>query len=121
VRFAAKTEEGEARGLVAFVGHQGKTIQMLGLGSVENFAALEPAIRAAQSSFGPLTDQAALTAQPARIKVVNAPQAMTFADFARSHPALPADKLAILNQVETSSRIEAGQKMKVVEGKVLKE
>jgi predicted Zn-dependent protease len=120
-RFAAKTEDGEARGLVAFVSHQGKTIQMLGLGTMENFAALEPAIRTAQSSFAALTDPAALNVQPAKIKLVTVPQAMTFGEFAKSHPALPADKLAIVNQLETSSKLSAGQKIKVVEGTVRKE
>jgi predicted Zn-dependent protease len=120
-RFAAKTDDGEARGLVAFVSHQGKVIQMLGIGTPENFATLEPAIRAAQSSFGPLTDQAALTVQPAHIKLVTAPAAATFADFAKAYPAMTPDKLAILNQLETGSKITAGQKLKIVEGKVRKE
>ena len=117
-RFAAKTDDGEVRGLVAFVAHQGKTIQLLGLAPAESFAALEPAIRATQSSFGPLTDPAALAVQPAHIKLVTVPRAMSFAEFAASYPALPADKLAIVNQLQTASKLSAGQKLKVIEGKV---
>jgi predicted Zn-dependent protease len=117
-KFVAKTEEGQAQGIVAFVTHGGKTFQMLGLGAPATFSALEPAIRATQASFAPLNDPAALQVQPARVKLVTVPQTMTFAEFARSYSNLPADRLAILNQVEAGTRLEAGAKMKVVEGKV---
>jgi predicted Zn-dependent protease len=117
-RFSAKAEEGEVRGLAIFVTHGGKTYQMLGLGTPTGFAALEPAISAAASSFAPLNDPAALAVQPARIKLISVPGAMTVAELAGKYPALPADRLAILNQMETSTRLQAGQKVKIVEGKV---
>jgi predicted Zn-dependent protease len=106
------------RGLAIFVTHGGKTYQMLGLGTPAGFAALEPAISAAASSFAPLNDPAALAVQPARIKLISVPGAMTVAELAGKYPALPADRLAILNQMETSTRLQAGQKVKIVEGKV---
>ncbi len=117
-RFVATTEGGPANGLIAFVAHEGKTFQMLGLGEAATFAAHEPAVRASQSSFAPLTDAAAMNVQPARVKLITVPSAMTLGDLAKSHTNLPAERLAILNQLEVSSRLEAGQKIKVIEGQV---
>lgn len=117
-KFAAKTEEGPVMGLIAFVTHDGKTIQMMGLGLATSFPTAEPAIRATQSSFAPLTDPAALSVEPARLKIVAVPGAMTLAEFASRHPNLSPEKLAVLNQLEPSSRLTAGQKIKVVEGKI---
>ena len=62
-RFAAKTQGGEVRGVVTFFTHQGKTFQVLGLAAPDAFAASEGLFRQVASSFGPLTDPAALNVQ----------------------------------------------------------
>jgi predicted Zn-dependent protease len=118
-RFQAKTEGGQVAGLVTFVSHQGKTFQLLGLAPPDSFAGQEAIFKQAQGSFGPLTDPTALNVQPARVKVMTVPSAMSFADFVSRNPSgVSTDKLAIINQVEPSTRLEAGQKIKMVEGKV---
>jgi predicted Zn-dependent protease len=119
-RFQAKTEQGQLAGLVTFVSYQGKTFQLLGLAPQEAFAAQEPVLKEALASFGPLTDSAALAVQPARIKIVTAPSAMTFAELASRHlsPGVTVDKLALVNQMEPGTRLQAGQKVKVIEGTV---
>jgi predicted Zn-dependent protease len=115
-RFA--TMDGQARGLMVFVSYQNRTYQLLGLGTPTGFAALEPAIRAADASFAPLTDPAALNVEPARVRVVSVPQATSFTQFAARYPAVAADRLAILNEVQTTTSLQAGQRIKIVEGRV---
>jgi predicted Zn-dependent protease len=118
-KFLATTEGGQIAGLVTFVAYQGKTFQLLGLAPTDTFSASEAAFKQIQGSFKALTDPAALNVQPARVKLVTVPTATTFADFAsRQGSSVPVETLAILNQVETGTRIEAGQKVKVVEGAV---
>jgi predicted Zn-dependent protease len=119
-RFVAKTQQGQVGGLVTFVAYQGKTFQILGLAPTDAFATVEPALKEAMASFGPLTDNAALAVQPARLKVVTVPSAMTFAEFASRHlaPGMTVEKLAIANQVEPGTRLAPGQKVKIVEGTV---
>jgi predicted Zn-dependent protease len=120
-RFQAKTEGGQVGGLVTFVSHQGKTFQLMGLAPATGFAAQEATFKQVQGSFGPLTDQAALTVQPARVKLVTAPSAMTLADLVSKQGAgsgLSVEKVAILNQMDPSTRLQAGQKVKMVQGTV---
>jgi predicted Zn-dependent protease len=70
-------------------------------------------------SFGPLTDPAALAVAPARIKVVEVDRATTLTDFVSRYPSgLPVERLAIINQLEPSSPLQPGRKIKVVEGTV---
>jgi predicted Zn-dependent protease len=118
-RFAAKTEGGEVRGVVTFFTFQGKTFQVLGLGAPDAFAATEGVIRQVVDSFGPLTDQAALAARPARLKLITVDRPGTLAEIAsRYQSGLPVERLAILNQLEPGSPVQAGQKIKIVEGTV---
>ena len=119
--FAAKTEGGEIAGLVAFLSHGGKIFQVMGLAPPASFPSVDPLFRSTLATFANLTDAAALSAQPARIKVIAAPASMTIAELAAKYPSLPAERLAILNQLNTDSRVPAGQKVKVVEGTVRQE
>ena len=118
-RFQAKTEGGQVAGLVTFVSHEGKTFQLMGLAPAAGFAAQEATFKQVQGSFGPLTDQAALSVQPARVKLVTAPSSMTLAELvSKQGSGLSAEKVAILNQLDPSTRLEAGQKVKLVQGTV---
>jgi predicted Zn-dependent protease len=118
-RFQAKTEGGQLAGLVTFVSHQGKTFQLMGLAPAAGFAAQEATFKQVQGSFGPLTDQAALSVQPARVKLVSAPSSMTLAELvSKQGSGLSAEKVAILNQMDPATRLQAGQKVKIVQGTV---
>jgi predicted Zn-dependent protease len=118
-RFSAKTEGGQVRGLVAFFNHQDKTFQVMGLSAPDAFASNEALFREVVGSFGPLTDPAALNVKPARLKVVAVDRATTFADFVSRYPSgVPVERLAIINQVEPSTPLQPGQKLKVVDGTV---
>ncbi len=119
-RFAAKTEQGDVRGMVAFFNYQDKTFQVLGLSAPDAFAANEATFREAVASFGPLTDPAALNVKPARVKLVTVDRAGTFADIAGRYatPGMSVERMAILNQLEANAPLQPGQKIKVVEGTV---
>jgi predicted Zn-dependent protease len=118
-RFAAKAQQGEVRGVVAFFSYQGKTFQVLGLAAPAVFAAAEPTLRQVVGSFAPLTDPAALAVKPAHMKVVTVDRPSTLAEFVSRYPSgLPIERLAIVNQMEPGTRLQAGQKVKVIEGTV---
>ena len=106
-------------GTVTLKYDQDRTFQVLGLSAPESFAANEALFREVVGSFGPLTDPSALNVKPARIKVVTVDRATTFADFvSRFGSGLPADRLAIVNQLQPNSPLQPGQKIKVIEGTV---
>lgn len=116
--FAAKSDDGDVNGLIVFLTHQGKNYRIMGIAAAASFDAVLPLMKSTVGSFGPLTDPSAMSAQPARLKVITATAAMTVGQLASQHPGVSADRLAIINQLTASSRIEAGQKVKIVEGKV---
>ena len=110
-RFAAKTEGGEVRGVVTFFSYQNRTFQILGLSAPDAFAAHEGLFREAMSSFGPLTNPAALAVQPAKLKVVVVNRATTLTDFVSRYPSgVPVDRLAIINQIEPATQLQPGQR-----------
>jgi predicted Zn-dependent protease len=118
-QFRGHTDSGDVTGLVSFVAHAGKVFQLLGLAKAGQEASFDPAFRAIIGSFAPLTDAAARAVEPARIKVVTVPAAMTFAAFAAGHAgALSPAQLALLNQVTVDTRLAVGQRVKVVIGQV---
>ncbi len=118
-RFAAQTQGGKVQGLVSFFTHQGRTFQILGMGAPEAYAASEATLRQVVESFAPLTDPAALAVRPARLKVVTVDRASTLAEFAARYPSgLSPERISIINQLEPGSRLEPGQKIKVIEGTV---
>ena len=67
--FAAATQQGVVRGLVAFVAHGNHTYQLLGYTPESRWGAYANAISRSLGSFVRLTDQAALSAQPERVDV----------------------------------------------------
>jgi predicted Zn-dependent protease len=75
------------------------------------------AIENALGSFDRLTDRAALSVEPARIKIIDVREPMTLEQFAERYDAsVPTKTLALLNQIEVSDRLEAGRSYKTVQG-----
>jgi predicted Zn-dependent protease len=103
---------------VAFLNHGGKTFQVLGLAPPAVFTSVESLMQSTAASFAPLSDPAALSVQPARLRIITLASAMSVAELAARYPSLSAERLAILNQTTANARLYAGQKVKVVEGKV---
>jgi len=117
--FEAQTQQGQVGGVVAFLPRGSETFAIVGYTSAANVAAYEPAFKATLASFGPLTDQAALAVQPAKLALVKVPRDMTIAEFMAEFPSTaPADVVATVNGVPKDGRLEAGRTAKRIVGGV---
>jgi predicted Zn-dependent protease len=68
-------------------------------------------------SFKRLTDRAALDVRPARVSIVRVPSRMTLEQFNRRFPStIPLAQLALINGVEETTTLGAGQLVKRVTG-----
>jgi predicted Zn-dependent protease len=84
--------------------------------SAQRYSSVSAELLATISSFGPLTDRAALAAQPRRIDIVKLPRSMTLQEFASAYATTVDIKtLALINQVPNASTpLPAGKRMKRV-------
>lgn len=112
--FQAQTQQGVVQGLAAWVEYGGRTYQIVSFTPASRFGSYERLFSQVVGSFAPLTDPQALAVQPDRIDVVEVDRRMTLAEFASRYPsAVPAEELAILNQVEgPNAVIEPGARVK---------
>ena len=118
--FAAATEQGTLRGTILFVEHNGAVFQIAGYAPEQAWAGNQAAVEGALRTFGPLTDPAALNVQPQKVDVFTPGSRTTIADLLRQRPSpLSADQLALLNQVEPNTQLEAGHTVKWVTGPAL--
>ena len=115
--FGAKTQQGDVAGLVSFFAYGGQTWAFVGYSSAQGLPQYAPAFEQAMASFAPLTDPAALSVTPARLKLVKVEQDMTVEEFNRRHPSnAPLEKIALINNVEGGGTLKAGQTAKMVVG-----
>ncbi len=140
--FAATTEQGTLRGVVAFVSYGGLLYRLLGYTPEAQWGTYRRTFQAFIGSFDRLTDRAALNVQPLRLEIVRLDRAMTLEEFARRYPSqalrleivrldramtleefarrypsqVELDALALLNQVEPRERLAAGARVKRVVG-----
>jgi predicted Zn-dependent protease len=115
--FSVATQSGTVRGVVAFVDYGGRVFRLLGYATEAAWAQRESALRATLSSFDRLTDPAALQAQPKLLNIVNVASAQSFDAFANSYRStVDVPTLALINQLETTARLQAGKPYKVVTG-----
>lgn len=119
VYFQAQTEQGVIRGVTTFFTHAGGTLQLLGYTAAEQLPAYDDAFRATFTSFGELTDPAALGVQPARIELVKLNASMTVREFHQKHPStIPVEEVALINGVQPGDTLPAGHTVKRVTGGV---
>jgi predicted Zn-dependent protease len=113
--FSATTDDATVAGKVTFVENKGKVYQILGYSTQQKWPGYESVVNSAARSFSHLTDPAALSVQPMKIKIVTLPQAMTLEQFAQKYPsAVSIDALALANQAEKTARFKAGDKLKQI-------
>lgn len=116
--FQAQTEQGTIRGLAAGVSYGGSTYLMVGLTTAQasqRYSEIDATIR----SFRALADPAALNVQPARIKIVTLPSAMTASRFVQQYPStISAEQVYVINGVEASTSLPQGALVKQVLGGV---
>jgi predicted Zn-dependent protease len=115
--FAAATDNGTLRGIVVCVEHRNAVYRVVGYAVEARWPGYQATVERALRSFQPLGDPAALNVQPQRLDIVKLDRRTTIADLARqrSSPVSPAT-LALLNQVEPETPLEAGRLVKWVVG-----
>src|SRR5690242_11183009 len=115
--FAAATDNGSLRGSALFVEYGGAVYRLIGYSSAAGWPAYEPTAERSLLSFARLTDPAALGVEPQRVTIVRTERRTTIADLARQRPSpLTPATLALINQVEPDTPIEADRLVKWVVG-----
>ncbi len=118
--FVAATSNGNLRGTVLFVEYGGGVYRLLGYATESSWAANQAAAVRALQSFRPLTDLAVLNAQPQRVTTVQISQRTTIEALLRQRASpVSGETLALINQVELQTPIEAGQLIKWIVGSPL--
>lgn len=115
--FRLATQQGALRGFAAFIAHEGKVFEMVGVAAEAKWPSHESAVREALGSFRRLTDEKILAMQPARIELVKVDRDTTLAELDRKRPSsIPLERLAVINHVEKNGTLLAGRTYKRVVG-----
>ncbi|HEX2164886.1 MAG TPA: M48 family metalloprotease [Thermoanaerobaculia bacterium] len=115
--FQVQQQQGVLQGLAAFVEHGGRTYQLLGYSAANRWGAHDRTVAASVDTFRRVRDPEVLNVEPRRIDVVTLPSAMTLREFARRYPStVDLTTLALINQVNADTRLEAGLEVKRVVG-----
>lgn len=114
--FRAQTQQGVVDGVAGWVQYGGRVYQVIAYTGSGRLGTYDRAFRQAMASFAPLTDPAALAAQPSRIAVVRVDRRTTLAEFNGRYPSVvPLSELAIVNGVADGNAVlEAGSQVKRV-------
>lgn len=116
-QFAAATQDGTVRAVVAFVSYDNHVFQLLGYGTEQAWSSRDDAIRTALSSFNRLTDPDVLNVQPKRIQIVDLQRGQPLSTFASSFDAsVDVNTLALINHLNTDAQLVPGRPYKVVVG-----
>jgi len=115
--FGAATQRGDVRGVVVYLEHGDNVYQLMGYTFETKWAEHGAKIETSLASFDRLTDRNALAVEPARLKIVTVRESMTLEQFAQRYDASASTKkLALINQIEVTDRLEAGRPYKTVQG-----
>lgn len=119
--FAAQGGQNESiRGIVTFIEYGGATWGILAYSVADRFGSYGPTFIRSRDSFERLTDPAALAAQPLRMRIDRAPRAMSLQQFNSEMPSsVPLAELALINGLDETAQLRAGQSIKRVIGTVL--
>ena len=119
--FTATQQDGTLAGRVMFVAHRGTVLQVTGFGTPDSWGTYAATVTRAMQTFQPLTDRAALNAQPWHITIVRLDRTMTPQQFAQRYPGpVSVDELTIINQVEPDGRFMNQNLAKRVVGQVIR-
>ena len=115
--FAAATDNGTLRGSALFVEYGGAVYRLIGYSTEARWPDYQPIAERSLFTFARLTDPAVLAVEPQRVTLVRTSSRTTIADLARQRPSpLPPATLALMNQVEPDTPINAGRLVKWVVG-----
>jgi predicted Zn-dependent protease len=107
--FAAATQQGTLRGLVAFVTHGDNTYQLLGYTPESRWGSYASIFSRSLGSFARLTDASKLSAQPERVDVVEVSSGMTLSTFLQRYPSTEEPEIvALINHLDGDARLDGG-------------
>jgi len=113
--FQAQNEQTPLAGQATFVSYQNRTYALIGFTKAASYQNYARILRTSLTSFKALTDPKALAVQPNRIRVHQLTRTMTLTEFNRSYPsAISLSDLALVNRVDSTSTLKAGQYVKQV-------
>jgi predicted Zn-dependent protease len=116
--FGLQTDSGILSGVVMFVSHQGRVLQVVGYSPEARWRAAEAEVRQALNTFARLTDPATLAVEPMRLEIVTLDRDMTLEDFARTRaPGVSVEKIQMLNNLRPGALLVRGQTVKSVRGR----
>jgi len=105
------------RGTVGFRDHQGTLFQTVCYTSSDNWPAYNDSMHRSLPSFKRLTEQRYLNVHAKKIKIVKLPRSMSLEQFNRKYPStIKLEELAVLNGVETTTKLEKGSLVKQIVG-----
>ncbi len=115
--FTATTQDGTLQGQVAFIQHGSNIYRLLGYAAQANWSRYAPAVDVSIQSFEPVTDQAVLSVQPARLNIVELPESMTMRDFLARYPSTrPEEEMTRLNRRGLDESVSRGTLLRQVSG-----
>src|ERR1051326_2903340 len=118
--FAASTQSGTVQGRAVFVQYGNNVYRLLAYSPQASWSSYQTVAQQALSSFGPVNDASVLNVQPQHLSLITLDRRTTIAELAqqRPSPVSPAT-LALINQVEPNTPLEAGRIVKWVVGQPL--
>jgi predicted Zn-dependent protease len=115
--FRVQTEQGDLRGLVAWIDYQERVFQILGYTPEARWNQYSNAFGASIASFSRETDPAVLDVQPRRLTIVNLNRAATLETLLRDYPStVNAQTVALINNLQAAASLSAGDQFKRVVG-----
>lgn len=115
--FQASTGEAIVEGVVAHIAHGGNTYQLVAFTTPERAGQYARLFEQVIGSFDRVTSREVLDIKPRRIDIVRVEQRMSVAAFAERYgSAVPAQEVALLNQLDPGAYVEAGTALKRVVG-----
>ena len=118
VEGTAQQQNGQVAFSATFVEYGGNVYQFLGLTAAQSFSQYRGTFRGVPDSFSRLTDQRYLNRQPSRLEVVEPRGGGTLQSLLRGRTlpsGLTAEQVAIMNQLQLTDPIPAGQSVKLPE------
>jgi len=104
-------------GIATFVEHRDTVYQIIGYTTENRWRSYGSALDGSLASFGRVTDRRILDVEPARIDIVRLDRAMTLREFQqRYNRSADLQELALINQLGTNTRLEAGSQVKRLVG-----
>lgn len=112
--FTGKSESGEVGGVVAFLRDGDRTLRFLFVAPAQAAGTHRPGFDRLVTSYARVTDPGLLNAQPRRLKVDRLNKTVSVRELQAAHPAVPAEELALINQVALEATLQPGRLVKWV-------